>query len=116
VDQLYAVGGAAYLAELAQAVRTDFTAALGSMKSAVENVDVAEFRQQAFNLASATGNLGCARIRGIFEHALECKEDQLRVAGPRIQAMLKVEIDLLCDLLLRYGSMEPVSIARKNES
>ena len=114
VDQLYAVGGAPYLAELAQAVRTDFNAAFGSMRSAVEKVDVAEFRQQAFNLASATGNLGCARIRSIFEYALECDEDQLRVAGPRIQSMLKVEIDLLCDLLLRYGPVEPASVSKKS--
>jgi CheY-like chemotaxis protein len=115
VDQLYAVGGAPYLAELAQAVRTDFNTAFEPMRSAVETVDIAEFRQQAFNLASATGNLGCARIRSIFEYALECDADQLKVAGPRIQSMLKVEIDLLCDLLLRYGSIEPASLAKKSE-
>ncbi len=112
VDQLYAAGGAPYLAELAQAVRTDFNAAVGAMRSAIEKVDIVEFRQQAFNLASATGNLGCARIRSIFEYALECDINQLTVAGPEIQSMLTVEIDLLCDLLLRYGSDETMSASR----
>jgi two-component system sensor histidine kinase RpfC len=112
VDQLYAAGGAPYLAELAQAVRTDFNAAVGAMRSAIEKVDIVEFRQQAFNLVSATGNLGCARIRSIFEYALECDINQLTVAGPEIQSMLTVEIDLLCDLLLRYGSDVTMSASR----
>jgi two-component system sensor histidine kinase RpfC len=102
VGELHATGGKEYLKELAHSVKTDVEATLGFMRSAVEELDLAEFRQQAFNLASSTGNLGCRKIRAIHETTYHVSESQLQLLGPYIIKRVEIEIEAVCDVLLRY--------------